>query len=194
MNTPMQLRRARVWRWHLLALTAFLVCCLGVAALSVAAVACMCDLRSRRIPNVLTLGAAAAAFIYHLSTGGPAALGQSVLAWLIGVLVFIVPFALRGLGGGDVKLVAALAAWIGPSAAVWLAVYTAIAGGVMAIGISLLYGYFDTAVRNIGLLLCHWRVAGLSAVPDITLERSSAPKLAYALPILAGMVTTIWLR
>ena len=165
-----------------------------VAALSVAAVACMCDLRSRRIPNVLTLGAAAAAFIYHLSTGGPAALGQSALAWLIGVLVFIVPFALRGLGGGDVKLVAALGAWIGPEAAVWLAVYTALAGGVMAIGISLLYGYFDTAVRNIGLLLCHWRVAGLSAVPDITLERSSAPKLAYALPILAGMVTTIWLR
>ena len=36
MNTPMQLRRARVWRWHLPALTAFLVCCLGVAALSVA--------------------------------------------------------------------------------------------------------------------------------------------------------------
>jgi len=165
-----------------------------VAALVVAAVACICDLRSRRIPNVLTLGAAGAGFIYHLSTGGPGALGQSMLAWLIGVLVFIVPFALRGLGGGDVKLVAALGAWIGPSHAIWLAVYTALAGGVMAIGISLVYGYFDTAVRNIGLLLCHWRVAGLSAVPDITLDRSSAPKLAYAVPILVGMVATIWLR
>src|SRR5207247_86600 len=82
------------------------------AALCVAVVACVCDLRSRRIPNVLTFGAAAAAFAYHFTTGGVGALGQSALGWLVGVLVFIVPFALRGLGGGDVKLVAALGAWI----------------------------------------------------------------------------------
>jgi prepilin peptidase CpaA len=165
-----------------------------LAALVVAGVACFCDLRTRRIPNVLTLGAAGAGFVYHLSTGGAGALGHSALGWLIGVLVFIVPFALRGLGGGDVKLVGALGAWIGPSDTVWLTVYTALAGGVMAIGISLVYGYLDTAIQNIWLLLCHWRIAGLTAAPDLTLERSSAPKLAYALPILVGMVATVWLR
>jgi prepilin peptidase CpaA len=165
-----------------------------LAALTVAFVACICDLRSRRIPNLLTLGAAGAGFAYHLWTGGPMALGLSLLGWLIGVLVFIIPFALRGLGGGDVKLIAALGAWILPADTIWLAVYTALAGGVAAIGISLVYGYFDTAVQNIGLLLCHWRVAGLTAVPEITLDRSSAPKLAYAVPVLAGMVATVWLR
>jgi prepilin peptidase CpaA len=165
-----------------------------LAALSVASAACICDLRTRRIPNLLTLGAAAAGFAYHLWTGGAGALGQSVLGWLIGVLVFIIPFALGGLGGGDVKLVAALGAWIGPADAIWLAVYTALAGGVAAIGVSLVCGYLDTAIQNIGLLLCHWRVAGLKAVPDITLDRSSAPKLAYAVPVLAGLVATVWLR
>ncbi|PYQ92508.1 MAG: hypothetical protein DMF97_21605 [Acidobacteria bacterium] len=164
-----------------------------------AVVACVCDLRSRRIPNVLTFGAAAAAFAYHFTTGGVGALGQSALGWLVGVLVFIVPFALRGLGGGDVKLVAALGAWIGWSddsfmagGVIWLALYTAIAGGVMAIAVA--YGYSRTALRNVRLLLCHWRVAGLTAVPDITLDGSSAPKLAYAVPILMGMVATLWLR
>jgi prepilin peptidase CpaA len=165
-----------------------------LAAVSVALAACICDLRTRRIPNLLTLGAAGAGFAYHLWSGGAGALGLSVLGWLIGLLVFIVPFALGGLGGGDVKLVAALGAWIGPAEAIWLTVYTAIAGGVAAIGISLVYGYLDTAIKNIGLLVCHWRVAGLKAVPDITLERSSAPKLAYALPVLAGMVATLWFR
>ena len=170
------------------------------AALCVAGMGCVCDLRSRRIPNVLTFGAAAAAFAYHLTTGGVGALGQSALGWLVGVLVFIVPFALRGLGGGDVKLVAALGAWIGwndsfmAGGVIWLALYTAIAGGVMAIGVSMAYGYSRIALRNVGLLLCHWRVAGLTAVPDITLEGSSAPKLADAVPILVGMVATLWLR
>ena len=171
------------------------------AALSVAVVACVCDLRSRRIPNVLTFGAAAAAFAYHLTTGGVGALGQSALGWLVGVLVFIVPFALGGLGGGDVKLVAALGAWIGwadgsfmAGGVIWLALYTAIAGGVMAIAVSMAYGYSRIAFRNIRLLLCHWRVAGLTAMPDITLDGSSAPKLAYAVPILMGMVATLWLR
>ncbi len=171
------------------------------AALCVAVVGCVCDLRSRRIPNVLTFGAAAAAFAYHLTTGGVGALGQSALGWLVGVLVFIVPFALRGLGGGDVKLVAALGAWIGltddsfmAGGVIWLTLYTAIAGGVMAIAVSMAYGYSRIALRNVRLLLCHWRVAGLTAMPDITLDGSSAPKLAYAVPILMGMVATLWLR
>jgi prepilin peptidase CpaA len=171
------------------------------AALCVAVVGCVWDLRSRRIPNVLTFGAAAAAFAYHLATGGVGALGQSALGWLVGVLVFIVPFALGGLGGGDVKLVAALGAWIGltddsfmAGGVIWLALYTAIAGGVMAIAVSMACGYSRVAFRNIQLLLCHWRVAGLTAMPDITLDGSSAPKLAYAVPILVGMVATLWLR
>jgi prepilin peptidase CpaA len=110
------------------------------------------------------------------------------------LLVFVVPFALRGLGGGDVKLLAALGAWLGPTEVVWLAAYTAIAGAVMALVIATAHNYLGTALRNLWLLLCHWRVAGLSALPELTLERSDAPKLAYALPIFCGTVVTLWLR
>src|SRR5207247_10859094 len=141
------------------------------AALCVAVVGCIWDLRSRRIPNVLTFGAAAAAFAYHLTTGGVGALGQSALGWLVGVLVFIVPFALRGLGGGDVKLVAALGAWIGwaddsfmAGGVIWLALYTAIAGGGMGIGVSMAFGYSRIGLRNVRLLLCHWGVLGCAAL------------------------------
>ena len=51
-----------------------------------------------------------------------------------------------------------------------------------------------TAIQNVKLLLTHWRVAGIEAVPSITLEHSTGPRLAYALPILTGMVATVWLR
>src|SRR5262245_4291949 len=133
---------------------------LGAVVIAIAAAAC--DLRMRRIPNLLTFGAAATGLIYHLVSGGFDGFGQSAAGWVIGALVFVVPFALRGLGGGDVKLLAALGAWIGPGDVVWLALYTGIAGGAMAIVVALANGYLRRAVGNIWMLLCHWRVAGVS--------------------------------
>jgi prepilin peptidase CpaA len=165
-----------------------------IVGLTIASIACLTDLRTRRIPNVLTFGAALAGLLYQLAAGGVDGLGQAALGWLVGASVFMLPFALGGLGGGDVKLLAALGAWLGPGDALWLALYTGVAGGVMALAVSALYGYLGTAIQNIKLLLCHWRVAGIKAVPAITLEGSGGPKLAYAFPILTGMVATIWLR
>lgn len=165
-----------------------------VAALAIATGAAVCDLRMRRIPNLLTFGAAATGLVYHLISGGGEAFGDSAAGWLVGALVFVVPFALRGLGGGDVKLLAALGAWLGPFDVIWLALYTGVAGGAMALVVALARGYLRQALANIWLLLCHWRVAGFKALPELTLEGSSAPKLAYAVPILAGMVAVAWLR
>jgi prepilin peptidase CpaA len=165
-----------------------------IFSLSIACVACVTDLRTRRIPNPLTFGAALAGCLYHFATGGFEGLGQAALGWLLGLIVFLLPFALGGLGGGDVKLLAALGAWLGPADALWLVLYTGVAGGVMAIGVAAIHGYLGTAMRNIKLLLCHWQVAGLRAMPEITLESSRAPKLAYAFPILMGLVATVWLR
>jgi prepilin peptidase CpaA len=165
-----------------------------LTAIAIAVVASATDLRTRRIPNVLTFGTAAAAFGYHLAGTGIEGLGWSAGGWLVGALVFLVPFALRGLGGGDLKLLAALGAWIGPADVVWVALYAGVAGGVLAVGVSLRHGYLRQALSNVWLLLCHWRVAGLRALPELTLESSAAPKLAYAVPILCGMVTVAWLR
>jgi prepilin peptidase CpaA len=165
-----------------------------LAGLLIAIGAAVCDLRTRRIPNALTFGAAAAGLLFHALSGGLTGTGLSALGWLLGALVFIVPFALRGLGGGDVKLLAALGAWIGPWEVLWLALYTGIAGAVIAVIVAIARGYLRRALANVWLLLCHWRVAGLTALPEITLEQSTAPKLAYAVPILAGMVAIVWLR
>jgi prepilin peptidase CpaA len=165
-----------------------------LAAMAIATVACAWDLRTRRIPNLLTFSTAAAGFVYHGVTGGPMAVGDSVSGWLAGLLMFLVPFALGGIGGGDVKLMAALGAWVGPLDALWIGLYTGASGGVLAIVVAAFSGYLRKAIDNIGMLLMHWRVAGLQALPELTLRESTAPKLAYALPILCGTVMTIWLR
>jgi prepilin peptidase CpaA len=165
-----------------------------LAAMLVALAACGTDLRSRRVPNVLTLGAALAGAGYHLLDGGWSGLGTSAAGWAVGLLVFLPLFLLRGLGGGDVKLLAALGAWLGPSQTLWLALFTAVAGGPIAVLVALWKGYLRQAFGNLWGLLMFWRVAGLRPHPTLTLESSGAPRLPYAVPIAAGLVMTLWLR
>jgi prepilin peptidase CpaA len=163
-------------------------------AIGVGLVACVTDLRSRRIPNILTFGAAAAGLVYGGVTGGWSGLGGAALGWLIGSVAFIVPFALGGLGGGDVKLLGALGAWLGPAGAIWVALYTGIAGGVMALAVAFASGYLGRALSNVSLLLMHWRIWGLRPLAEVTLETSEGPRLAYALPIFVGLVAALWFQ
>jgi prepilin peptidase CpaA len=164
----------------------------SVIVLVISAVACVTDLRSRRIPNVLTFGAALAAFVYHGIDGGLEGFLAAAAGWLAGVAIFFLPFFLGGMGGGDVKLVAALGAWLGPWLTVWLALYTGVAGGVAAVVVSLMSGYLPTAWHNIKMLLTHWRVVGLQPLTEVTLAGSRGPRLAYAVPIFIGTVVTLW--
>ena len=82
----------------------------------VAVAACVYDLRTRRIPNGLTFGAALATVTFHGATGGTTGLMASAGGWLLGIALFFPFFALRGLGGGDVELLGAFGAWLGPVA------------------------------------------------------------------------------
>jgi prepilin peptidase CpaA len=165
-----------------------------IAGLAIAALACGIDVRQRRIPNWLTFGAALAGLVYRTANGGGAGLGDAAAGWLVGAAMFFLPFALGGLGAGDVKLLAALGTWFGVTEAIWLGLYTGVAGGVIALAVALARGYAREAVANVGLLLTHWRVAGLRALPELTIHHGSGPKLAYGVSIFAGTVVTVWLR
>lgn len=165
-----------------------------VLAFATAAIACLTDLRTRRIPNAVTFASALAAVFYHAIDGAGPGLWQACAGWSVGVAFFFVPFALGGMGGGDVKLMGALGAWLGPADVVWLGLYAGVAGGVLALGVSIATGYLRQALANVWLLLKHWAVVGPRPLDEVTLARGSGPRLAYAVPILVGTVATIWLR
>ena len=163
-----------------------------VAVIGIGLCACITDLRHGRIPNVLTFGGALAAVAYHLATGGWSGGLSSIGGWLAGAALFFPFFALRGMGGGDVKLLAAFGAWLGPMTAVWAALYAGVIGGVAALAVALAQGYTRQAFANILSLVMFWRVSGIKPLPELTLHAGKGPRLAYALPITAGALASIW--
>jgi len=165
-----------------------------VAAAAVVVAASAHDLRTRRIPNALTIGAAAVAVVLHGVLSGWSGVLVAVAGWTVGLVLFFPLFALGGMGAGDVKLLAAIGAWLGPMGAVCTALYGAIAGGIMALVVSFARGYTSTALGNVGRILRSWLVTGIHPVEGLTLDSSSGPRLPYALALATGTIVTIWMQ
>ena len=139
--------------------------------LGLVSVGAVTDVSSRRIPNSVSLAAAAAYGVFALIGGADWRDGL-----LAGVLVFAVGFVLfaRGLvGGGDVKLLTAASLWAGTDLLLPMIAVVAAAGGVVSAFIWVRAGGIDR-LR-----------ARLYQLPATATERLYAP---YALAILAGAV------
>ena len=162
-------------------------------ALVVAAGAALTDVQSARIPNALTVSSGLAGLLAHAVLPAGSGWSTSLGGMAAGLAVFFPFFALGGLGGGDVKLMAALGAWVGWPSVLSLALYTALAGGVVAISVALAHGYLRQALRNLAALAKFWAVAGVRPAPELTLEHGRGPRVPYALPIFVGLLVTVWL-
>jgi prepilin peptidase CpaA len=99
-------------------------------------VATVIDVRTRRIPNELT--AAMASLGMGLSVTGVSGLPLwgSILGFALGLALMMPGHLLGGTGAGDVKLMAAIGAIVGPTLIVSAFLFTAIAGGVLAIAVA----------------------------------------------------------
>jgi prepilin peptidase CpaA len=161
-------------------------------SLVIGSLACVTDLRSARIPNVLTFGAVLTGLLFHALAPAGSGLTAALLGLVTGLLVFFPFFALRAMGAGDVKLMAALGTWLGWYSAIQIALYGAVAGGVLAVGLALWHGYLRKALRNVRALLLYWAAVGIRPLPELTLESGSGLRLPYALPIMVGLLVTLW--
>src|SRR5665213_3227917 len=108
---------------------------------AVLAVATFTDLRSRRIPNWLVLPFMVGGIGVSTWLHGWHGFGQSMGGLGLGLLIFGFLFWMGGMGMGDVKLCAAIGAWVGPSQLMLALVLIGLVGGVMALGWALCSGF-----------------------------------------------------
>lgn len=170
--------------------------------LIVLAVATFMDLRSRRIPNWLVLpfllvGVAVSPWRHDwpgLRQGFWHGLGLSFAGLALGLLVYGFLFWLGGMGAGDVKLCAAIGAWIGPAQLFMAMIITALAGGVMVLCWALVGGFFKELLTGTGDLLFGWKRRGTVRDPEAVLANPLKRRIPYAPAIAIGTLFSFFAR
>ena len=145
--------------------------------------AAVIDLRTRRIPNILTATLAAVGLGLAAAGFGRVGLGASMLGCLLG-LAFMMPGHIFGrTGAGDVKLLAAAGALLGPTDTIYAFLYTAIAGGALALVVAVARRRLSQTIASTSALMSGSEQA--RAEVDST---SSDNRFAYAPAIAIGVV------
>lgn len=125
----------------------------AILLLGLLGIAVVSDLRRHRIANLLVLLGLALGLASQAHAGGWAGLGDGLLGMLIGFAVFLPLYALGGMAAGDVKLMAMAGAFLAPSAALWAALLSLIAGALCGMLLVLARGQLGQTLGRYGLML-----------------------------------------
>jgi prepilin peptidase CpaA len=162
--------------------------------LIVLAVATFTDLRSRRIPNWLVLPFLLAGIIVSGWLYGWHGIGQSISGMGLGALLFGVLYWMGGMGMGDVKLCAAIGAWIGPQQLITALVITGITGGIMAVCWAAAGGFLGDLFSGTGDLVFGLKKRGIRPHPTLVLDNPVTRKMPYAPAIAFGTLISFFSR
>jgi prepilin peptidase CpaA len=149
--------------------------------LAMLGIALACDLHSRRIPNLLVVAGLVLGLAGHTWLQGPGGLGIAALGTVTG-LVCLLPFYISGgMGAGDVKLMAACGAFLGPVHVFAAVTLSLVIGGAIGMGwlyVSQLRNATDDIAATDGSTATRGQPAAAKAIP-------------YALAIGAGVLIEI---
>ncbi|WP_349409451.1 prepilin peptidase [Pseudalkalibacillus sp. SCS-8] len=112
----------------------------NVILLIVLAICVITDLKSRLIYNKVIFPALLLSILLHIFFDGLSGLGFSLLGFLVGFSILLIPYFLGGMGAGDVKLLALIGAAKGPMFVLHTSIYMALIGGVLALFILIFSG------------------------------------------------------
>ena len=156
---------------------------LQVALFMLAASAGMTDLKSRHIPNWIALMGLIAGVVLNTYNRGLSGAAGAILGALLGAGLFMGIYLAGGMGAGDVKLLAAVGAIVGPQSLLIVFVLTGILGGMAALCLLLLRGNVrEGLTRTIGLAAKWMRLDW----PGVAL--ASDPKAAQAISLPYGAI------
>ncbi|MDE2259429.1 MAG: prepilin peptidase [Betaproteobacteria bacterium] len=99
-------------------------------------IAALCDLRERRVPNWLLVIGGGVAVLMSLSVQS-IPLRELLVGGIVGLLVFMPLYVVSAMGAGDIKLMAVVGTFLGVKGVLLSALFTALAGGLLALGFAL---------------------------------------------------------
>ena len=153
----------------------------AVAAVTTAAA--VVDLKTRRVPNWLTFGTAAVGVAMATANPGGIGIARALEGLLVGLVLMLPGHVFGKTGAGDVKLVAALGTLLGPRSIAMAFLYTAIAGGVLAVLVATRRRRLRESLEGTATLV----VSGGANAAEIE-KPSTDNRFAYAPAIAIGAV------
>lgn len=144
-------------------------------------VAAIIDLGTRRVPNVLTMTMASVGIIVAAAGVGRVGVTAACAGCLLGAVLMLPGHVLGATGAGDVKLLAALGTLLGPMGVLMAFVYTAIAGGALALLVAAGRGRLRDTIDRTAIFV-HTRGANVQDIESAT----SNNRFAYAPAIAIG--------
>lgn len=111
-------------------------------------IALITDMKAHRIPNWLTVSSLIVALVFHTVNDGWAGLGHALGGFGVGFGFIFVLWLIGGAGGGDVKLIGALGAWLGPTTTMVVLLITTPLALVLAVGYAVVRGAKTKAGNN----------------------------------------------
>jgi prepilin peptidase CpaA len=151
-------------------------------AVLLAIIAGWTDMRSRRIPNWLTVSGAAIGLTANFAFAGCVGLRNSLLGMTLG-LALLLPFVLvRSLGAGDWKLAGAFGAFMGPSRLINLLLVSVFVAGAMALALVIYKGRVRQTLRNIGHILVSLVTFRLPGA-QVSLDNPDSLKVPYGVAL-----------
>lgn len=168
----------------------------GACLFALLGVAAVTDLHVRRIPNALILTGLAVAFAVQC---WPHGVGEGSQRWILGLLtgggLFVPFYLLRGMGAGDVKLMAAVGAFVEPGIAFQIALFTCVIGGIWALAAIVMRRTVKSAGANIlAIMLSHVGPSGGGASVDKSVGSASVGSLPYGVAIALGTLGVMMLN
>ena len=100
-------------------------------------VSAVVDMRTRRVPNPLTVGIAATGLTFAATRWSDLTVAAAALGFSVGLGLMLLPYLFGAMGGGDLKLFAALGTFLGPRPTLQAFLYTLLAGGILAVVVAL---------------------------------------------------------
>jgi prepilin peptidase CpaA len=165
-----------------------------VIVLAFIAACCVVDVHTRRIPNLLSFPVIIAGLLLNTMWLGMLGLINSVLGILLVVAVLIGPFVLGGIGGGDVKMMAAIGALLGPRLALAsLGTGMALGGVIMAIHLLRLGRLQEKLGATAGMIRAAVMTQSIAPLRVSGDDASSAIALPYSVPLGLGTVAVLGL-
>ena len=149
------------------------------------------DVRTRRIPNLLTGPAMLSGFALNAWAFGWDGLQASLAGWALAIALLLAPFAAGGVGGGDVKMMGAVGALLGPRLVLLSLFLGIVLGGVFAVVHLVRIARLKEKLGDLGRMVANAAIAMSPKPLQISSQAPGAVVLPYSLPLGLGTVCVL---